>query len=324
MSIEVLSRISRGEYLDLDTTSKIVEEIAMDSITEAQLGAILMGLRLRGETPEEIAGFVKTLRKMAIKVPNKRLAIDVCGTGGDRSGSFNISTAVALLVSHLGVPVAKHGNRAASSNSGSIDAVEALGLSYPKDPEIVAEEIDKKGLSFIFAPYFHPVIGKVAKIRKEMGIGTVFNLIGPLLNPANLKAQLIGVFSEELLEKMAEVARLLNMHRIVIAYGLVDHLDEVSISGPTKVAFVENSNVKYFVFNPQDIGLHIYPVESIKGGHPKENAEIIRNVLRGEGTEAQRNIVLLNAAFALWVAQEVENIKEGLEVAGGGLNFHLG
>ncbi|MGB9682921.1 MAG: anthranilate phosphoribosyltransferase, partial [bacterium] len=277
-----------------------------------------------GETPEEIAGFVRTLRRMAIKVPNKRLAIDVCGTGGDRSGSFNISTAVAFLVSHLGVPVAKHGNRAASSNCGSIDVLEALGVSYQRDPEIVAKEIDEKGLSFIFAPYFHPVIGKVAKIRKEIGIGTIFNLIGPLLNPANLKAQLIGVFNEELLEKMAEVAKLLNMHRIIIVHGLRDHLDEVSISGPTKVAFVENSNIEYFIFNPQDVGLPTYTVEEIKGGSSRENAEIIRRVLRGEGTEAQRSVVLLNAAFALWVAREVESIEEGLKVAGGGLDIYLG
>jgi len=271
-----------------------------------------------------LQAFVKALRKMAIKVPNKRLAIDVCGTGGDKSGSFNISTAVAFLVSHLGVPVAKHGNRAASSNCGSIDVVEALGISYQKDPEVVAKEIDEKGLSFIFAPYFHPVIGKVSKIRKEMGIGTVFNLIGPLLNPANLKAQLIGVFSEELLEKMAEVARLLNMHRMVIVYGLMDHLDEVSVSGPTRVAFVENSNIEYFVFNPQDVGLPIYPVESIRGGGSEENAEIIRRVLKGEGTDAQRDIVLLNTAFALWAAQEVKSIEEGLKVAGGGLDINLG
>lgn len=324
MSIDILVRLSRGEHLDLETTYMIVKRISEGSITESQLGALLMGLRLKGETPEEIAGFVKCLREMSIKIPNNRLAIDVCGTGGDRSGTFNISTAVALLLPRYGVAVAKHGNRSASSRSGSIDVIEALGIQYSNDPNIVAQEIDEKGISFIFAQYFHPVVGKVAKVRREMGFGTIFNLLGPLLNPARLKAQLIGVYSEEVLDKLSEVVRLLRMHRTVIVHGLEDHLDEVSISGPTKVAFVEDSEIKTFVFDPRDMGLKLYPPESIKGGDAKDNAEIIKAVLKGEGTEAQRMVVTLNTAFALWTAGRVESIEEGVRVVGGDLHLNLG
>lgn len=323
MSLDVLVRLSRGEHLDIDTTYLIVKEIAEGSITESQLGALLMGLRLKGETPEEIAGFVKSLREMSIKVPNNRLAIDVCGTGGDKSGSFNVSTAVALLLPRYGVPVAKHGNRAASSRAGSIDVVEALGISYSNDPYTVAKEIDENGISFIFAQYFHPVVGKVAKVRREMGFGTIFNLLGPLLNPARLRAQLIGVYSEEILDKLAEVVRILNMHPIVIVHGLEDHLDEVSISGPTKVAFVDGSYIERFIFDPRDIGLEIYPPESIKGGDAKENASIIRAILDGRGTPAQRSIVALNAGFALWVAGEVKSIEEGVRLVGGDLGVSV-
>ncbi len=324
MSIDVLVRLSRGEHLDLETTYMIVKRIAEDSITESQLGALLMGLRLKGETPEEIAGFVKCLREMSIKVPNNRLAIDVCGTGGDRSGTFNISTAVALLLPRYGVAVAKHGNRSASSRSGSIDVIEALGIKYSNDPKVVAQEIDEKGISFIFAQYFHPVVGKVAKVRREMGFGTIFNLLGPLLNPARLKAQLIGVYSEEALDKISEVVRLLQMHRTVIVHGIEDHLDEVSISGPTKVAFIEDSMIKTFVFDPRDIGLKLYPLESIKGGDAKDNAEIIKAVLNGEGTEAQRMVVALNTAFSLWAAGEIDDIEEGIRMVGGDLHLNLG
>ncbi len=324
MSIEVLSRLSRGEHLDIETTYMIVKKIAEDGITESQLGALLMGLKLKGETPGEIAGFVKCLREMSIKVPNSRLAIDICGTGGDRGGTFNISTAVALLLPRYGVAVAKHGNRSASSMSGSIDVVEALGIPYSNDPKVVAREIDEKGISFIFAQYFHPVVGKVAKVRKEMGFGTIFNLLGPLLNPARLKAQLIGVYSEDVLDKISEVVKILNMHRTVIVHGLSDHLDEVSISGPTKVAFVEGSKIEKFIFDPREIGLKLYPPESIRGGSPSENAEIIRAILNGGGTEAQRTVVALNAGFALWTAGEVVSIEEGVRLIGGDLHINIG
>jgi len=324
MSTEVLVRLSRGEHLDLETTYMIVKRIAEGDMTESQLGALLMGLKLKGETPEEIAGFVKCLREMSIKVPNNRLAIDVCGTGGDRSGTFNISTAVALLLPRYGVAVAKHGNRSASSMSGSIDVIEALGIPYSNDPNVVAQEIDEKGISFIFAQYFHPIVGKVAKVRREMGFGTIFNLLGPLLNPARLKAQLIGVYSEDVLDRLSEVVRILNMHRTVIVYGITDHLDEVSISGPTKVAFIEDSKVETFVFDPRDIGLKLYPPESIKGGSPKENAEIIKAILNGEGTPAQRTVVALNAGFALWTAGEVVSIEEGVRLVGGDLHIDIG
>lgn len=323
MSIDALVRLSQGEHLDIDTTYLVVKKIADGSITESQVGALLMGLRLKGETPEEIAGFVKSLREMSIKVPNEKLAIDVCGTGGDKSGSFNVSTTVALLLPKYGIAVAKHGNRAASSKAGSIDVLEALGISYSSDPYVVAREIDEKGISFIFAQYFHPVVGKVARIRKEMGFGTIFNLLGPLLNPARLKAQLIGVYSEEIMDKLAEVVRILDMHPVVIVHGLNDHLDEVSISGPTRVAVIYNSSIEKFVFNPEDAGLDLYPPESIKGGDARENASIISSILDGRGTPAQRTIVALNAGFALWIAGKVETVEEGVRLVGGdlGVNF---
>ncbi|MCS7201408.1 MAG: anthranilate phosphoribosyltransferase [Dictyoglomus sp.] len=310
---EIIKKLSMGNNLSFEESQQIVESIEREEITEAQLGGILLSLRVKGETPEEIAGFISSLHKKAKKVMNKSPAIDVCGTGGDQAKTFNISTGVAFVLASLGIPVAKHGNRAVSSRSGSIDVIEALGVKFSEDPEKVAEEIDKVGLSFIFAPYFHPVVGKAGKVRRELGIGTIFNLAGPMLNPANLQAQILGVYSLNILKKLAESAKILGRKNILFYHGREDGIDEISLSGPTEMAWVKEKDIDYFVFHPKDIGLRTYPLEEFVGGTPQENAEILINIFKGKGTPAQTDILSLNSAFGLLVLGKVKNVKEGFE-----------
>lgn len=310
---EIIKKLSFGNNLSFEESQEIVESIDREEITEAQLGGILLSLRVKGETPEEIAGFVSSLYKKAKKVLNKSPAIDVCGTGGDQAKTFNISTGVAFVLASFGIPVAKHGNRAVSSKSGSIDVIEALGIKFSEDPEKVAEEIDNIGLSFIFAPYFHPVVGKAGKVRRELGIGTIFNLAGPMLNPANLQAQILGVYSSNILKKLAESALILGRKNILFYHGKDDGIDEISLSGSTEMAWVKGNNIDYFTFHPRDIGLKTYPLDEFKGGDPKENAEILINIFRGKGTPPQIDILALNSAFGLLVLGKVKDIKDGFE-----------
>jgi len=310
---EIIKKLSFGNNLTLEESQKIVESIEKDEITEAQLGGILVSLRTKGETPEELAGFISALHSRAKRVPNKSPAIDVCGTGGDHSNTFNISTGVAIVLASMGIPVAKHGNRAASSKSGSIDVVEALNLKFHSEPEKTAEEIDSKGISFIFAPYYHPVVGKAGKVRKELGIGTIFNLSGPMLNPANLKAQILGVYSSSVLKKLAECAKILGRDNILFYHGKDDGIDEISLSGVTEMAWVKGNSIDYFTFHPSDIGLPTYPPEEFKGGDPKENAEILLNIFKGKGTPAQTDIIALNSAFGLYILGNVKNVREGFD-----------
>ncbi|MGB9857167.1 MAG: anthranilate phosphoribosyltransferase [Dictyoglomaceae bacterium] len=311
---EIIKKLSLGNHLTFEESQTIVESIDKEEITEAQLGGILLSLRLKGETPEEIAGFVSSLHQKAKKVPNKLPAIDVCGTGGDHAKTFNISTGVAFVLASLGIPVAKHGNRAVSSKSGSIDVVSALNISFSPEPERVAEEIDKKRLSFIFAPYYHPVVGKAGKVRKELGIGTIFNLVGPMLNPANLQAQILGVYSLNILKKLAETALILGKKNILLYHGKEDGIDEISLSGPTEMAWVKGGSIDYFTFHPKDIGLPTYPLEEFRGGDPKENAEILLNIFKGKGTPAQTDIISLNSAFGLFILGKVKDVKEGFSI----------
>lgn len=311
---EIIKKLSLGNHLSFEESQAIVESIEKEEITEAQLGGILLSLRLKGETPEEIAGFVSSLHQKAKRVSNKSPAIDVCGTGGDHAKTFNISTGVAFVLASLGIPVAKHGNRAVSSKSGSIDVIEALNISFSPEPEKVAEEIDKRGISFIFAPYYHPVVGKAGKVRRELGVGTIFNLGGPMLNPANLQAQILGVYSSNILKKLAETALILGRKNILFYHGKEDGIDEISLSGPTEMAWVKGNSIDYFTFHPKDIGLPTYPLEEFRGGDPKENAEILLNIFKGKGTPAQRDIISLNSAFGLFILGKVKDVKEGFKM----------
>ncbi|HOJ92373.1 MAG TPA: anthranilate phosphoribosyltransferase [Dictyoglomaceae bacterium] len=311
---EYIKKLSEGKSLSFDEARDIIEKLDNGGISDSQLGGLLLGLRLKGETPEEIAGFVNTLSLKAKRVPNENPAIDVCGTGGDGGKTFNISTAVAFTLASLGIKIAKHGNRAFSSKAGSIDVIEKLGLKFSEDSEEVAKSIDRKGIGFIFAPYFHPVVGKAAKVRKELGIGTIFNMAGPMLNPAKLQAQIIGVYSMSTMQKLSEAALILGRDNVLFYHGKDDGIDEISLSGITEMAYLKDGKLDHFKFHPSDVGIPTYKLEEFAGGDADENALILVNIFKGKGTPAQTDIVALNSAFALWILGKVKNVKEGFDM----------
>ncbi len=275
--------------------------------------SFLTGLADRGETATEIAAAATEMRARMITVNAPSNAIDVCGTGGDGSHSLNISTATALVVAACDVPMAKHGNRAASSKSGAADTLEALGLDLAKAANNGEESLREIGIAFFFAPNHHPALGPLAPIRKEIGRRTIFNLLGPLCNPAQVRRQLIGVASPDLVERYAAAASQLGYDKVMIVSG-EEGLDELSISGPSKIALVENGNVTLNRIRPDDIGLQMHGAEAIKGGDAQFNAAALRDLLMGEKS-AHRDAVLLNSAGALMVAGEVDSWEEGVEEA---------
>jgi anthranilate phosphoribosyltransferase len=276
--------------------------------------SFLTGLADRGETADEIAAAAEEMRARMITVDAPSNAIDVCGTGGDGSHSLNISTATALVVAACNIPMAKHGNRAASSKSGAADTLEALGLDLGKAADNGEKNLHDVGIAFFFAPNHHPALGPLAPIRKDIGRRTIFNLLGPLCNPAQVRRQLIGVASPDLVERYADAAMQLSYEKVMIVSG-EEGLDELSISGPSKVALVENGDVTLSRIKPDDVGLSIHDAGAIKGGDAQFNAAALRDLLMGEQS-AYRDAVLLNSAAALMVAGEVDSWEEGVEEAG--------
>ncbi|MEP3224446.1 MAG: anthranilate phosphoribosyltransferase [Parasphingorhabdus sp.] len=281
----------------------------------------LVQLAARGETSDEIAAAAEEMRARMIVVAAPENAIDVCGTGGDGSHSLNISTATALVVAACDIPMAKHGNRAASSKSGAADTLEALGLDLQKAATGGEETLREIGIAFFFAPNHHPALGGLAAIRKAIGSRTIFNLLGPLCNPAQVKRQLIGVASLDLVTTYAEAAAQLDYTKIMIVSG-EEGLDELSISGPSKVAIVEGSTITYSRIAPEDFGLPRHDAEAIRGGDAVYNAGALKALLEGD-TSAYRDSVLLNSAAALMVAGEVDNWEAGIEEAGEALDKGL-
>jgi anthranilate phosphoribosyltransferase len=278
-----------------------------------QIGAFLTGLRLRGETVDEIAGAVATMRAKMMRVDAPADAIDVVGTGGDASGSYNISTASAFVVAAAGVPVAKHGNRALSSRSGAADTLTALGVKIDIPPDAIARCISEAGIGFMFAPAHHSAMKHVGPARAELGFRTVFNLIGPLSNPAGVRRYLLGVFSPDWVEPLATVLATLGAERAWVVHGH-GGLDEISPSGETKVASIENGAVTTFGVTPADAGLPAHPVEAIKGGDAEHNAEALKALLKGV-PGAYRDAVLLNAGAALVVAGRARDFRSGAALA---------
>ena len=283
--------------------------------------AFLVGLADRGETATEIAAAASEMRARMIGVDAPENAIDVCGTGGDGSHSLNISTATALVVAACDVPMAKHGNRAASSKSGAADTLEALGLDLAKAANNGEQSLREIGIAFFFAPNHHPALGPLAPIRKAIGRRTIFNLLGPLCNPARVKRQLIGVASPDLVELYAEAAAQLGYEKAMIVSG-EEGLDELSISGPSRVAMIDNGAVTLSRITPEDAGLTRHAAEAIKGGDARYNAAALRALLQGEKS-AYRDAVLLNSAAALMVAGEVDSWEEGVEEAAEALDKGL-
>ena len=309
----IIGKVASGDRLTRAEAEDAFGVIMSGEATPVQIGAFLTGLRLRGETVDEIAGAVATMRAKMTRVEAPDGAIDVVGTGGDASGSYNISTASAFVVAAAGVPVAKHGNRALSSKSGAADTLIALGVKIDLSPEAIARCIREAGIGFMFAPAHHSAMKHVGPARAELGFRTVFNLIGPLSNPAGVKRYLLGVFSPEWVEPLAAVLNTLGAERAWVVHGH-GGLDEISPSGETKVAAIENGAVTTFSVTPADAGLKMHPVEAIKGGDAAHNAEALRALLGG-APGAYRDAVLLNAGAALVVADRAKGFREGAMLA---------
>lgn len=281
--------------------------------TPSQIGGLLMALRTRGETVEEYAAAAAVMRAKCHKVRAPEGAMDIVGTGGDGKGTLNISTATAFVVAGAGVPVAKHGNRNLSSKSGAADALGQLGINVMVGADIVEKALETVGIGFMMAPMHHPAIAHVMPTRAELGTRTIFNILGPLTNPAGVKRQLTGAFARDLIRPMAETLRTLGSDAAWLVHGS-DGTDELSIAGPTHVAALANGEISEFEISPQDAGLPVHPFESILGGSPKDNGLAFRALLAGE-KGAYRDAVLLNAAAALLVAGEVKTLSEGTEFA---------
>ncbi len=309
----LIGKVATGATLTREEAAIAFEQMMSGEATPSQMGGLLMALRVRGETVDEITGAVSAMRAKMLRVTAPPDAIDVVGTGGDASGSFNISTCAALIVAGAGVPVAKHGNRALSSRSGAADVLTALGVKIDLAPEAIARCIAEAGIGFMFAPAHHPAMKNVAATRVEFGTRTIFNLLGPLSNPAGVKRQMVGVFSKQWTKPLAQVLKNLGAERVWVVHGS-DGLDEITTSGPTSVAALEDGEVTTFEISPDELGLHKVKPEALRGGDAAENAKAVVNVLQGKAS-AFRDVALLNAAAALVVAGKAKDLTDGLHAA---------
>ena len=312
---QMIQQLQTGQSISREQTHKIFSLIMQGEVTPAQIGALLMGLTIHGETAEIVAGAAQAMRAAATHVhPNSTGLLDTCGTGGDGASTFNISTAVSMVVASCGQPVAKHGNRAMSSKSGAADVLEALGVKLELTPEQVANCVDEVGIGFLFAPSLHPAMRHAGPIRRELGIRTLFNILGPLTNPANAEYQLLGVYAEDRLELVADALKKLGIKRALVVHGR-DGLDEITTTDITDAFLVEEDcDIEPFEIDPSAFGMPFATAKALKGGDASYNAEIIKHIFAGQ-TGAARDIILLNAGAALWVAQHVNSIGDGITMA---------
>jgi anthranilate phosphoribosyltransferase len=308
-----LAKVATGASLNREEARAAFDDLLSGEVTPAQSGAFLMALRVRGEALEEIVGAVSAMRGRMLKVNAPEKAIDIVGTGGDHSGSYNISTLASIIVAACGVPVAKHGNRAASSKSGTADVLSALDVKLGLDATGLERCLKEAGLCFMFAQTHHAAMRHVAPIRVEVGTRTIFNLLGPLANPANVSRQLLGVFSEAWLEPLTQVLKELGSKKIWTVHGS-DGLDEMTTTGPTFVAALENGAIRRFTVTPDEVGLPTAKLEDLKGAEPAHNAAQLRAVLEGARIP-YRDVALLNAAASLVIADEVANLRDGIDRA---------
>jgi anthranilate phosphoribosyltransferase len=309
----LIAKVATGAALTREEATLAFDRMMSGEATPSQMGALLMGLRVRGETVDEITGAVTTMRAKMLKVTAPADAIDIVGTGGDASGSYNISTCASFIAAGCGIPVAKHGNRALSSKSGSADVLGALGVKIDLNPAQVGRCIREAGLGFMFAPAHHPAMKNVGPTRVELGTRTIFNLLGPLSNPAGVKRQMIGVFSKQWIEPMAQVLKNLGAESIWVVHGS-DGLDEITTAGPTAVAALENGQIRTFEIKPEDVGIAKVGAEELKGGDAKHNADAMLDVLSG-GKTAYREVAVINAAAAIVVAGKAKDLKDGVAQA---------
>ncbi len=314
-----LDSVIEGQHISFKETEKLFDAIMEGNLTSAQIAGILIALRIKGETVEEIAAAASVMREKSKKVflsedlQNK--VIDTCGTGGDLKGTFNVSTTVAFVLAAGGVPVAKHGNRSVSSRCGSADILDVLGVKIDLPPEGVVRCIEEVGFGFMFAPVFHPAMANVVKPRKELGVRTIFNILGPLTNPAGAKKQLMGVFNGDLTEKLANVLSLLGVERACVVHGF-DGMDEITICDRTKVTEFSGGKITSYIIAPEDFGFKRADVSEIKAADTlAENKEIVEAVLKGEDDSPRRDMVALNAGFGFYVAGIVHSPEEGIKKA---------
>ena len=310
---EAIALLVSGHSLSADQAAQVMTEIMNGEVTAAQFGAFVTTLRLKGETADEIAGLAKTMRSKAVRVVTEEPVVDTCGTGGDNSSTFNISTAAAFVAAGAGVRIAKHGNRAMSSQCGSADVLEALGVQIELNAEQVQKCLEEVGIGFIFAPVFHPAMKYAGAPRREIGIRTVFNILGPLTNPAGAKAQVLGVAERSLAEKLACVLQTLGCQHALVVHG-EDGLDEITLTGKTQVCELKDNHISSYSVSPEDFGLSKANLDSLRGGSVDENAALLRGVLAG-APGPHRDVVLMNAAAAILVGGRVGALQDGIGLA---------
>jgi anthranilate phosphoribosyltransferase len=314
----IIAKVATGASLSRDEAASAFDAVMSGEATPSQMGGLLMALRVRGETVDEITGAVSAMRGKMLRVTAPADAVDIVGTGGDGSGSVNVSTCASFIVAGAGVTVAKHGNRALSSRSGAADVLSSLGVKIDLSPEEVGRCIREAGIGFMFAPAHHPAMKNVGPTRVELATRTIFNLLGPLSNPAGVKRQMVGVFSRQWVQPLAQVLKNLGAESAWVVHGS-DGLDEITLTGPTFVASLENGNIRTFDVTPDEAGLSRATPEALKGGDATANAVALLGVLDGK-PGAFRDVALLNAAAALIVAGHVKTLKEGVAIGTEALN----
>ncbi len=314
---KAIDLLGRFGHLQENDAEEVMEQIMSGDATEAQIGAYLMALRMKGETPEEIAGSARAMRSKSNKVPttvNSDL-LDTCGTGGDKSGTFNISTTVAFVAAGAGIPVAKHGNRAATSKCGSADVLAELGVNLDLTPEQVGQCVDNIGIGFLYAVKLHPAMRHAIGPRRQMGIRTIFNILGPLTNPAGAQRQLMGVFAADLTDLLAHVLKALGSKSAMVVNGY-GGLDELTTTGPNRVSFLkQDGSIDSYELDPTELGFNGVSIHELKGDDAPTNAKILRGILSGDANGAKRDIVLLNAGAAFLAGGKVDDMKAGIDLA---------
>jgi anthranilate phosphoribosyltransferase len=313
---DILARLVAGDHLDRTTAAEAMRLMMSGEVSGPRVAAFLTALRAKGETADEVAGFVEAMRGASVHVPGDHGdLIDTCGTGGDKSHTFNISTATAFVAAGAGLKVAKHGNRSATSKSGGADVLEALGVKIDLSPEGAAHCLKEAGITFLFAPLYHPAVKHVAPIRRELPFPTVFNLLGPLCNPASPSVQMVGVFRADLQDLVAgALAQLPSPQRALVVHGH-GGLDELALSGPSRAIEVRDGRLSEWQIDPVELGLTAAPLAALLGGDAAQNAEIVKGIISGRDPGPRTDVVLLNAAAALYIGNKVESVRAGIQLA---------
>jgi anthranilate phosphoribosyltransferase len=311
---EAIAQLVGGRHLSEGEMEAVMRGVMGGEATPAQIGAFMVALRIQGESVDELTGAARVMRRYATRVHTTKDVLDTCGTGGDLRGTFNISTAAAFIAAGAGIVVAKHGNRAMSGAVGGADVLEALGVRIDVEAGQVSACLEDAGIGFLFAPVFHPAMRHAAQPRREIGIRTIFNLLGPLSNPAGAHFQLLGVFNAAWLEPLARTLGKLGSRRVMVVHG-DDGLDEISLTGPSQVAELRDGNVTTYSVAPEDLGIERCAPEDLRGGDVAHNADIIRKILAGDATRAQTDIAVLNAAGAIYVAERAPDMRQAVDAA---------